>query len=191
MCEGCLFTGWSSLLNGYQNVTAMSLTAVTSLSLSPRQRRIQVIHPACSTVVVLAKPSPNRPHFSVFPRQITTPGQYGRSSWFHEAHASCFPLSGSLLLFERWSPSITHELTVFETKHNRKFVSEQSLTAKLDGRKFFDFGFGNSTGWHDVSVERSLDDAGSTSDGVLRCIVFRFFAFFCAMPLMNCTGWKC
>lgn len=43
----------------------------------------------------------------------------------------------------------------------------QSWTATLHGRKFFDFGFGNATGYYDI-IERPVPDHprnGSSSDG--------------------------
>lgn len=46
----------------------------------------------------------------------------------------------------------------------------------MDGRKFFDFGFGNATGYYDI-IDRPIPDHprnGSISDGKVRWFCFAF-----------------
>ena len=60
-------------------------------------------------------------------------------------------------------------------------ILEQTIDANLDGRKFFDFGFGNATGYYDVIDRPILDHPldGETSEGV-----FRWFKFGIYLPLV-------
>ncbi len=71
-------------------------------------------------------------------------------------------------------------------RYNERNGTIQSWSAKMNGRKFFDFGFGNATGYYDI-IERPLPDHerdGSISDSELVTTVLfilfrpRFFFFF-------------
>lgn len=41
---------------------------------------------------------------------------------------------------------------------NNFFKTKQSIDSELDGRKFFDFGFGNATGYYDIIDRPAFPD---------------------------------